>query len=68
MPKPIKIGLSVLVALATVAAFFFQDWLGQTGPKYAVLFLGPFMIVAMWIFPEVMRKERRPNDQSSAVR
>jgi hypothetical protein len=26
------------------------------GPKIAILILGPFMVIAMWIFPEVTRK------------
>jgi hypothetical protein len=38
------------------ATFALQDTLGQTGPKYAVIFLGVLMVVAMWLFPEVTRK------------
>ena len=57
MPFPIKVTLSVIVALVAVAAFFFFDAIGEVGPKYATAFLSVFMIVAMWIFPEVMRKE-----------
>jgi hypothetical protein len=30
--------------------------LGQTGPSYAVAFLGVFATVAMWVFPEVTKK------------
>ena len=30
--------------------------LGQTGPQWAITFLGPFMVVALWIFPEVAKK------------
>ena len=57
MPFPIKFGLSVVVIAVALAAFFFQGSLGHVGPQYATLFLGVFMVVAMWIFPEVARKE-----------
>jgi hypothetical protein len=30
--------------------------LGQTGPSYAVAFLGVFAVFAMWVFPEVTKK------------
>jgi hypothetical protein len=61
MPFPIKTGLTLIVLLVAAGAYVFQDALGQIGPKYAVVFLGIFMAVAMWIFPEVSRKEsQRP--------
>jgi hypothetical protein len=56
MPFPIKTALSVIVLLVAVAAYVYQDSLGMHGPKIAILILGPFMVVAMWIFPEVTRK------------
>jgi hypothetical protein len=31
--------------------------LGQQGPSYAVAFLGIFATIAMWVFPEVMKKD-----------
>jgi hypothetical protein len=57
MPFPVKFALSAIVIAVAIGAFFFQSSLGQTGPQYATLFLGVFMVVAMWIFPEVARKE-----------
>lgn len=57
MPFPVKLGLSVVVLLTAAAAFFFQQGAGQVGPSYAILFLAPFMVVAMWIFPEVNRRK-----------
>ena len=30
--------------------------LGQTGPSYAVAFLGVFAVFAMWVFPEVTNR------------
>ena len=56
MPFPVKLGLSVVVTLVIVAAFFHQRALGHEGPQWALLFLAPFMLVALWIFPEVARK------------
>lgn len=55
MPFPIKFGLSMMVALAALAGWFFMRHLGQSGPQNALLFLGPFAVVSLWIFPEVMR-------------
>ena len=53
MPFPVKLALSIAVLLVMGAGYLFQDSLGQSGPKYAVLFLGIFMTVALWVFPEV---------------
>jgi hypothetical protein len=47
MPFPIKMGLTIIVILVAAGAYFYQDSIGQVGPKYAVLFLGIFMAVAM---------------------
>ena len=56
MPFPVKLGLSVVVTLVIIAAFFHQRALGHEGPQWALLLLAPFMLVALWIFPEVTRK------------
>ena len=55
MPFHIKFGLSVMVALAALAGWFYMRDLGQTGPQWALTFLGPFSVFSLWIFPEVMR-------------
>ena len=55
MPFHIKFGLSVMVALAAIAGWFYMGHLGQNGPQWALLFLGPFSVGSLWIFPEVMR-------------
>jgi hypothetical protein len=57
MPPRIKIFLSIAIALAAVGGFIFMGRLGQPGPQGAVVFLGPFMIGSLWIFPEVMRRQ-----------
>ena len=55
MPFASKVGLSVAVALTALAGWFYLRHVGQTGPQWAVAFLGPFMVVSLWILPEVMR-------------
>ncbi len=55
MPLLSKIVLSIAVALVAAAGWFYMYHLGQTGPQWAIAFLGPFMVVSLWIFPEVMR-------------
>lgn len=60
MPNRVKIILSLLVLAVAAAGYAFQAGLGQEGPKYAVAFLGIFMVIAMWVFPEV---QRRPGDK-----
>lgn len=57
MPFRIKLSLSILVFLVALGTFYSQHVAGHAGPKFAALFLGVFMVVAMWIFPEVTRKE-----------
>lgn len=71
MPFPIKLGLSIAVAIAAFAGWFYLGYLGQTGPQWAVVFLGPFMVFSLWIFPEVMRNRsdgRTPRHQARGVR
>ncbi len=55
MPFRVKFPLTLIVALVAIAGWFYMGWLGQAGPQWAVAFLGPFMVVALWIFPEVAR-------------
>ena len=57
MPVRIKLALSVIVVLVAIAAFFFQRASGHDRIQYLVLFLGGFMVFAMWLFPEVKREE-----------
>jgi len=57
MPFHIKTALSIIVLLVACAAYFYDDAIGMHGPKIAILPLAPFMVVAMWIFPEVNRRK-----------
>ena len=56
MPPHIKAMLSVGCLLTAAAGYVFMVYLGQRGPSYAVVFLGLFATGAMWIFPEVVKK------------
>lgn len=60
MPFTIKFGLSMAVALAALGGWLFMGHLGQNGPQWALAFLGSFMVVSLWIFPEVMRPKGLP--------
>ena len=57
MPTPIKLALSLIVAIVAAIAYYVQADLGHVGPKYAIALLALFMLVGMWIFPEVKRRE-----------
>jgi hypothetical protein len=56
MPPRIKLMLSLACLLTAACGYLFMVHLGQTGPSYAVAFLGVFATVAMWVFPEVTKK------------
>ena len=60
MPFPIKTGLSIIVLLVAIAAYFYQDSLGMHGPKIAILFLAPFMVPMFFltITEKVFRSKR----------
>jgi hypothetical protein len=56
MPPRIKLMLSLACLVTAACGYLFMVHLGQTGPSYAVAFLGVFATVAMWVFPEVTKK------------
>jgi hypothetical protein len=56
MPHRIKFLLSLGCLLTAALAYVYMARTGQTGPSYAVAFLGVFATIAMWVFPEVMKK------------
>ncbi len=56
MPAPIKLVLSIIVLCAAGAAYYFQASAGQTLTPWLILFLGLFMVVALWLFPETKGK------------
>ena len=56
MPHHVKLLLSLAWLLTAAGGYMFMVHLGQRGPSYAVIFLGLFATGAMWIFPEVVKK------------
>jgi hypothetical protein len=58
MPVRVKLLVSGAWLLTAAGAYAFMVHLGQTGPSYAVAFLGVFAVVAMWVFPEVAKKDQ----------
>jgi hypothetical protein len=62
MPNHIKLVLSLACLIAAAGGYWLMMHLGRTAPGYAVIFLGVFATIAMWVFPEVVTKDsiRRP--------
>lgn len=56
MPNSLKTILSVAVAITAVIIHFAQASAGQDVTKWVVLFLGAFMIFALWLFPETKKR------------
>ena len=56
MPSHVKFLLSRSSVSTGFGGYRFMVHLGQTGPSYAVAFLGVFAVFAMWVFPEVTKK------------
>ncbi|WP_407151786.1 hypothetical protein [Bradyrhizobium sp. ORS 86] len=65
MPSRIKLMLSVAWLVTAACGCWFMVYLGRQGPSYAVAFLGVFATVAMWIFPEVVRKDLKTRPPGS---
>jgi hypothetical protein len=57
MPNLVKFMLSLACLSTAACGYAFMVHLGQQGPSYAVAFLGIFATIAMWVFPEVMKKD-----------
>lgn len=58
MPARIKLILSLACLAAAAGGYWLMVHLGQTVPSYAVIFLGIVATIAMWVFPEVVTKDR----------
>ena len=50
-----KSALSAAIALAAIGGWLYMNQLGLSGPKWVVTFLGPFTILSLWLFSDVMR-------------
>jgi hypothetical protein len=58
MPTYIKVIITLLVTITVVGAHFQQAAAGQSTNQWVVLFLGAFMIFALWLFPETKKGRR----------
>jgi hypothetical protein len=58
MPTYIKVIITLLVTITAVGAHFQQAAAGQSTNQWVVLFLGAFMIFALWLFPETKKGRR----------
>ena len=55
MPVWLKFVVSTAIAVVTVGGWLYMNQLGLSGPQWAVTFLGPFTVVSLWLFSDVMR-------------
>jgi hypothetical protein len=67
MPVKIKLGLSLVTILVAAVAAYYQHRLGHDKIQFVVIFLGCFMIFAMWLFPEVKREETSGGVRRDAI-
>ena len=57
MPTPIKIFVSLLALCAAAAMFYYDTVTGTEGfVRWIPLFLGPFAVFSIWVFPEAKAK------------
>ena len=63
--------LSAAIALAAIGGWLYMNQLGLSGPRWAVTFLGPFTILSLWLFSDVMRNRadgRTPRSHGEGAR
>lgn len=59
MPSHMKLILSLTALIVCLCVFFYDHTHGGGIEKWVVLFLGPLMVVSIWIFPEAESKKIR---------
>ncbi|OED39350.1 hypothetical protein AB833_15560 [Chromatiales bacterium (ex Bugula neritina AB1)] len=61
MPAHMKVLLSVIILIVCLSVFYYDHTHDGGIEKWVALFLGPLMVVSIWIFPEAnsgsIRKE-----------
>ena len=55
MPIWLKFAVSTAIAVVTIGGWLYMNQLGLAGPRWAATFLGPFTIISLWLFNDVMR-------------
>jgi hypothetical protein len=48
---------SLLVVIAAIGGYLYEDAAGLVGPKFAIPVLAIVMLIAVWIFPVVNRAD-----------
>jgi len=57
MPKPIKIGLSLIVFILALLGHLLRDLISlAVGPTYLICF-AIFVVAALWVFPDPTKKQ-----------
>ena len=59
MPNHLKIIISIAALLVTSLVFYLDTRAGMGASRWVALGLGPFMVFAIWIFPEAKLRELR---------
>lgn len=59
MPNSLRFLLSIVAALAAVAAFFVEIKFGIARAGWIVALLGAMMVGALWLFPDVSGKHEK---------
>ncbi|MCH9675209.1 MAG: hypothetical protein K0U93_27455 [Gammaproteobacteria bacterium] len=60
MPNNLKVLVSALALAAALGMFWFDTSVGTPGAsRWVALFLGPFVVFAIWVFPEASSKDIR---------
>ncbi len=59
MPSHMKLLLSVVMLAVCLAMFYYDHTHGGGIEKWVALFLGPLMVLSIWIFPEAESKKIR---------
>ena len=57
MPTKIKLAISVLVLAVGAGAWVFECGLGNVTASWVAGGLAVFMVLAIWLFPEVSKKD-----------
>ena len=58
MPKKIKFILTTYIIILSIIVIFFENKYGEGSYIYIVSILSIVMIVGIWIFPEVVTKNK----------
>ena len=66
MPIKIKIFLTLYVILVAIAVILFENFFGDKSLIIVITALAPFMILGIWIFPEVVTKKTTAGEDNSS--